>query len=71
MSAVGSVTTKKNKSKTEQLIVNLINNLKSRTHCRDLEFKHVKSHSGTADSRSWVNDKLDKEAKKWMRKQLK
>ena len=71
LNGVACVTNKKNKSKDEQLIVSLINNLKSRTHCRDFEFRHVKAHNGTADSRSWVNDKLDKEAKKWMRKQLK
>ena len=38
--------------------------------CKNLEFKHVKAHNGTLDARSWVNDKLDKNAKKWMRQQI-
>jgi ribonuclease HI len=70
LGAVGCVTNKKNKSKVEQLIVKLLNDLKSRTHCKNLEFKHVKAHNGTLDARSWVNDKLDKNAKKWMRQQI-
>lgn len=32
---------------------------------------HVKAHNGTRDSRSYVNDWCDKEAKKWMRNKLK
>lgn len=35
--------------------------------CR-YEFRHVKAHNGIPDSRSWVNDWCDKEAKKMMRK---
>lgn len=71
LSGVGCVTNKKKKNKVELQIVKLINDLKSRTACKDFEFRHVKSHSGTKDSRSWINNKLDKEAKKWMRKQIK
>lgn len=70
MCGIGCVTNKKNKSKVELQIVKLINDLKSRTQCKDFNFKYVKAHNGTNDSRSWVNDKLDKEAKKWMRKQI-
>ena len=32
------------------------------------QFRHVKAHSGKQDSRSFVNDWCDKEAKFWMRK---
>lgn len=33
------------------------------------EFRHVKAHNGTPDSRSWVNDWCDKNAKTQMREQ--
>lgn len=32
--------------------------------------RHVKAHSGKGDSRSWVNEWCDKEAKKYMRKSV-
>jgi len=32
-----------------------------------LEFRHVKAHNGTPDSRSWVNEWCDATAKKYMR----
>ena len=34
------------------------------------EFRHVKAHTEIKDSRTWVNDWCDKEAKKWMRIKL-
>lgn len=36
-----------------------------------IEMRHVKSHSGKNDSRSFVNEWCDMEAKKWMRKSIK
>jgi hypothetical protein len=37
--------------------------LKSRTACKDFCFSHIKAHNGINDSRSWVNNRLNKEAK--------
>lgn len=35
------------------------------------EFRHVKAHSGKNDTRSYVNEWCDQEAKKWAKKQIK
>ena len=41
--------------------------LKKKLKCR-IEYRHVKAHNGTPDSRSWQNDWCDKEAKKWRKR---
>lgn len=41
--------------------------LGKRLHCKHSELRHVKSHSGVNDARSWVNEFCDKEAKKYMK----
>ena len=41
--------------------------LNTRTSSRLKKFRHVKAHSNVADSRSFVNDWCDKEAKRCMR----
>jgi ribonuclease HI len=71
LSAVSCLTIKKKKTIIELEIVDLIEDLKLKTNCQNFQFKHVKSHNGIADSRSWINNKLDKECKKWMQKQIK
>lgn len=39
---------------------------KCNTPKKNLNYRHVKAHSDVKDSRSWVNEWCDKEAKKWM-----
>lgn len=54
--------------KLARKIRKIIRGLEKKLDCR-VEFRHVKSHSGVNDSRSWVNEWCDREAKRWMRKQ--
>ncbi len=49
------------------LWIQLINRLGSKKN----SFKHVKSHSGKQDARSYVNEWCDKEAKKWAKEAIK
>jgi ribonuclease HI len=44
--------------------------LLSKINARKNKFRHVKAHSGKDDSRSFVNEWCDTEAKKWMRLQV-
>ena len=56
----------KGKTNNSKIVLKLINKAKKITGCKQ-EFRHVKSHNGTPDARSYVNDWCDREAKKWMR----
>lgn len=63
---------KKSKSPVGRSTAKLLRTVKSKTAFRGVvdpkfEFRHVKAHNGVSDSRSWVNDWCDKEARKWMR----
>jgi len=62
---------KSRKSELGEKIFVLLQLLKTRTQTKKVEFRHVKAHNGKPDSRSWVNDWCDKEAKKWMKKAVK
>lgn len=53
-------------NKAHDYIEKLINTTRS-----DVLLRHVKSHNGAKDARSWVNEWCDKEAKKWMKIALK
>lgn len=55
------------KNKLGKDVCGLWNKLIHRLGSKRNKFRHVKSHNGTPDARSWVNDWCDKEAKRWMR----
>ncbi len=46
---------------------NLLNEFRRKHRRTKIEFRHVKAHSGIADSRSYVNEWCDAEAKKQLR----
>lgn len=46
----------------------LAHRIKNKCRAEEVKFKHVKAHTGKNDSRSWVNEWCDQQAKVWMRK---
>lgn len=52
-------------------IAKQLKELKNKTSFRNVhpkvEFRHVKSHSGKNDARSYINEWCDREAKRWMK----
>lgn len=49
--------------------VDLISLIKKKSNATEVKLKHVRAHTGVGDSRSWVNDWCDRQAKQWMRKE--
>lgn len=60
------------KNEIGRCIARQLRELKDKTSFRGLispkvEFRHVKSHTGKNDARSYINEWCDREAKKWMK----
>jgi ribonuclease HI len=62
---------KKQRSELAKKVFKIWQKVIIKTESKRNEFRHVKAHNGTPDARSYVNDWCDREAKKWMRKQVK
>ena len=52
-------------------VLNLWNRLQKKTGAQVMAFRHVRAHTGKRDSRSFVNEWCDKEAKKWQQRATK
>lgn len=58
---------KANSQPVPKKVFELWDELTTKLQSDNKEFRHVKSHNGKDNARSYVNDWCDKEAKKWMR----
>ncbi len=58
---------KQNQTPLGKIVFKLWQRLITRLGSTHNKMRYVKSHNGTPDKRSWVNDWCDQEAKKWMR----